>query len=77
MKLQILALDGVFDTGLSTLLDVLGTANELNVLGGFGLPPFEVATIGVRSRVRPWFLAHSRHSGRHSIFRAITSAGME
>ena len=29
MKVNVLALDGAFDTGLSTLLDAFGTANEL------------------------------------------------
>lgn len=29
MNISILALDGVFDTGLATMLDVFGTANEL------------------------------------------------
>ena len=30
MRIDVLALDGVFDTGLTALLDVFGTANELS-----------------------------------------------
>jgi transcriptional regulator GlxA family with amidase domain len=48
MKIDILVLDGVFDTGLSALLDVFGTANELSG-GKAGL---EVRTVGMRQRVR-------------------------
>ncbi|WP_117191700.1 GlxA family transcriptional regulator [Rhizobium terrae] len=52
MKLQVLALDGVFDTGLSTILDVFTTANELNVMLSLGMPPFEVSVAGTRERVQ-------------------------
>lgn len=48
MKIDILALDGVFDTGLSALLDVFSTANQL----GGGKAPLTVRTIGVRRHVR-------------------------
>lgn len=51
MKLDVLVLDGVFDTGLSALLDVFTTANELSTAAGIDLPPFEVARVGVRRRV--------------------------
>lgn len=47
MRIDILALDGVFDTGLAALLDVFGTANEL-------MPdqaPLVVRPVGVRRRV--------------------------
>jgi hypothetical protein len=52
MKINILALDGVFDTGLATVQDVFGTANELAGLLGLAVPPFEVALIGMRRKVR-------------------------
>jgi len=52
MKLQILALEGAFDTGLAALLDVFGTANELAALLALDVPRFEVAVVGVRRRVR-------------------------
>jgi transcriptional regulator GlxA family with amidase domain len=48
MRIDILTLDGVFDSGLSALLDVFGTANEL----AGGSAPLRVRTIGVRRRVR-------------------------
>ena len=48
MNIDVLALDGVFDTGLTALLDVFGTANELSG----GKSPLRVRTVGVRRRVR-------------------------
>lgn len=48
MRIDVLALDGVFDTGLSALLDVFATANEL----AGGKPPLGVRTVGLRRRVR-------------------------
>lgn len=48
MRIDVLALDGVFDTGLAALLDVFGAANELTA-GGAGL---QVRVVGVRRRVR-------------------------
>ncbi|MEA3114604.1 MAG: hypothetical protein QOG58_4403 [Caballeronia sp.] len=52
MKLVILALDGVFDTGLTVLLDTFATANELAAAQGFASPPFEVSLAGMRRRIR-------------------------
>ncbi|NRF70419.1 helix-turn-helix domain-containing protein [Aquincola sp. S2] len=51
MKLLVLALDGVFDTGLAAVLDTLGTANELAALQQLDVPPFDVQVIGLRRRV--------------------------
>lgn len=51
MKLIVLALDGVFDTGLAAILDTLGTANELAAMQGLDVPPFELQVAGVRRRV--------------------------
>ena len=48
MRIDVLALDGVFDTGLTALLDVFGTANELSG----GKQPLRVRIVGVRRRVR-------------------------
>jgi hypothetical protein len=48
MRIHVLALDGVFDSGLSALLDVFGTANELQP----GEAPLRVQAVGVRRRVR-------------------------
>ena len=47
MRIDVLTLDGVFDTGLAALLDVFGTANELSG----GQHPLRVRTVGVRRRV--------------------------
>ena len=52
MRLAILALDGVFDTGLSVLMDVFATANELVAFKGGTRPLFDVKLVGVRKQVR-------------------------
>jgi transcriptional regulator GlxA family with amidase domain len=48
MRIDVLALDGVFDTGLSVLLDVLGSVAELMP----DAPPLQVRAVGLRRRVR-------------------------
>jgi transcriptional regulator GlxA family with amidase domain len=50
MQVCVLVLDGVFDTGLSTILDTLQTANELGE-NGRG-EAFRVTVSGVRRRAR-------------------------
>ncbi|AKJ27347.1 GlxA family transcriptional regulator [Caldimonas brevitalea] len=52
MKIDVLALDGVFDTGLSTVLDALAMANELAPMAGIDSLRFEVRLVGMRRRVR-------------------------
>jgi transcriptional regulator GlxA family with amidase domain len=52
MRINVLALDGVFDTGLATVLDAFATANELAQMQGLGSLHFEVETVGVRRRVK-------------------------
>lgn len=53
MKLAILALDGVFDTGLSTVLDVFTTANELGAIHAPGIETrFDIEVVGVRHVVQ-------------------------
>ena len=52
MRLAILALDGVFDTGLTVLLDTFATANELAAARGFASPPCDVSLVGMRRRIR-------------------------
>ncbi|MER8999177.1 helix-turn-helix domain-containing protein [Mesorhizobium australicum] len=51
MNISVLVLDGAFDTGLATVLDVFGTANEL--AGLLPEPParFSTTIVGVRDRV--------------------------
>jgi transcriptional regulator GlxA family with amidase domain len=51
MRVDVLALDGVFDLGLSAVLDVLQTANELIAMSGMAVARFEVRTVSVRRRV--------------------------
>ena len=51
MRVDVLALEGVFDLGLSAVLDALQTANELIVVGGLAVPRFDVRMVGVRRRV--------------------------
>lgn len=53
MNILVLALDGVFDLGLSCMLDSLGTANELAALQQPGAtPPFRFKLVGLRKQVR-------------------------
>ena len=52
MKIDVLVLDGVFDTGLATVLDAFGTANELAEIFGLTSLRFDVSTVGVRKTVR-------------------------
>ena len=51
MRLSILALEGVFDTGLTVLLDAFSLANKFAARQG-GAVPFEVSLVGVRKTVR-------------------------
>src|ERR1700758_511878 len=52
MQIYVLTLDGVFDTGLATVLDAFETANELAEMSGLTSPRFEVAIVGVRNTVK-------------------------
>jgi hypothetical protein len=51
MKIAVLALNGVFDTGLAAVLDTLATANELAALESFSVPRFESVVVGIRETV--------------------------
>jgi transcriptional regulator GlxA family with amidase domain len=51
MRIDVLALDGVFDLGLSAVLDALQTANELIAMAEMDVPPFDVRIAGVRKKV--------------------------
>jgi len=52
MRITILALEGLFDTGLTATLDVFSTANSLSraLLGG--ATQFDVSIVGMRRKVR-------------------------
>jgi len=52
MRIYVLVLNDVFDTGLSTLLDTFSTANDLAESAGAPSTRFDVTVVGVRSRVR-------------------------
>ena len=52
MRVDVLALDGVFDLGLSAVLDAFQTANELIELSGLTVPRFEFRIVGLRRAVR-------------------------
>ena len=52
MRVYVLALDGVFDLGLSAVLDAFQTANELIEMTGMPIPRFEVRVVGMRKTVR-------------------------
>ena len=51
MRLHVLVLDDVFDLGLSAILDVCQTANELIEMAGLPVARFDVHTVGVRRTV--------------------------
>jgi len=52
MRVDILTLDSVFDLGLSAILDVLRTANELIELSGLDVARFEPRVVAVRRAVK-------------------------
>ncbi len=52
MRVDVLALDGVFDLGLSAVLDVFQTANELIEMSGIAAPRFQLRTVGMRRVVK-------------------------
>jgi transcriptional regulator GlxA family with amidase domain len=52
MKITVLALQGVFDTGLSSVLDTFATANELAQAQRLPVPRFQVRVAAVRRQVR-------------------------
>jgi len=51
MRVNVLVLDGVFDLGLSAVLDAFQTANELIEMSALAVPRFEVKIAGVRRAV--------------------------
>ena len=52
MKISVLVLDGVFDTGLATVLDAFAIANDLAAMSPGKSARFEVTVTGTRRRVR-------------------------
>jgi transcriptional regulator GlxA family with amidase domain len=52
MRVAILAVDGMFDSGLSSVLDILATANALSGRLDLPEPPFGVTPVGAGSMIR-------------------------
>jgi transcriptional regulator GlxA family with amidase domain len=52
MKIDVLCVDGVFDTGLAAVLDAFATANELAVAQGLTSVAFDFNVTGLHSQVR-------------------------
>src|SRR5215813_5688072 len=52
MRVDILALDGVFDTGLALMMDAFKTANELAEMTGLTSLRFDVTLVGARKSVK-------------------------
>ena len=52
MKVSVLAYDGLFDSGLAAVLDVLDTANAMRSVLDSPPAEWEVATVATRKRVR-------------------------
>src|SRR5258705_1935721 len=51
MRIHILALNGVFDTGLAAVLDAFSTANALAKMSGTSSLPFQTKVVGLRNTV--------------------------
>jgi len=51
MRIHILALNGVFDTGLAAVLDAFGTANALAEMTGMSSLRFQVKVVGLRKSI--------------------------
>jgi transcriptional regulator GlxA family with amidase domain len=52
MRISLLALDGLWDTGLTVTLDAFGLANNFSRLQMGGSPYFDISVVGIRKRVR-------------------------
>ncbi len=52
MRLTILALEGLFDTGLTVLLDAFSLADNFSARQLGGSPSFDVTIVGLRKKVR-------------------------
>jgi transcriptional regulator GlxA family with amidase domain len=52
MRISVLALEGLFDTGLTVLLDAVTLANKFSAAQMGGTPYFDVSIVGLRKRVR-------------------------
>jgi transcriptional regulator GlxA family with amidase domain len=51
MRIHVLALDGVFDTGFASVLDAFALANVAGEMSGMSAPPFETKVVGLRKKI--------------------------
>ena len=51
MRINILVLSGVFDTGLTAVLDAFGTANALAEMTGISSPRFQTKVVGLHKSI--------------------------
>jgi transcriptional regulator GlxA family with amidase domain len=52
MRIAVLALQGLFDTGLTVMLDAFSLANKFSAVQMGGRPCFDVSLVGMRKKVR-------------------------
>lgn len=52
MRISVLALDGLFDTGLTVILDAFGLANKFSARELGGTPRFEMSVVGLKKKIR-------------------------
>src|SRR3954454_20658792 len=52
MRVNVLALDGVFDLGLSAVLDAFQTANELAAMSGFSGEQFDLRIVSLNKSIK-------------------------
>jgi hypothetical protein len=52
LRIAVLALEGLFDTGLAVALDALALANKFSAQTMGGAPYFDVSLVGMRKTVR-------------------------
>src|SRR5258707_1387618 len=51
MRIHILALNGMFDTGLAAVLDAFGAANALAEMTGISSLRFQIKVVGLRKNI--------------------------
>jgi len=73
MRVHILALNGVFDTGLAAVLDAFGTANALAEMTGISSLRFQIKVVGLRKSITT--AARPEHAGDRGSARADTGRG--
>jgi transcriptional regulator GlxA family with amidase domain len=52
VKIDVIVMNGVFDTGLAAVLDAFATANDLAMAQGLASAAFDVSVVGLRGEVR-------------------------